>query len=61
LPNFNATVIAQICNFIVLIIFLAVPIVLVFKLFGYFKSLDRRMRKLEEILIEKGGQRQNQK
>ncbi len=49
----NATIVAQIFNLIVIIIFLVMPVVIILGIFRYFRSLDTRVRKLEEILIER--------
>lgn len=49
----NATIVAQIFNLIVIIIFLVMPVVIILGIFRYFRSLDTRVRKLEEILIDR--------
>jgi len=45
----NMTLVAQIINFAMLIIFLIVPIVLLVYLFSTLNDLRARMRKIEEI------------
>ncbi len=48
----NMTLIAQIFNFIMLIIFLMVPIVLLIYLFSVINDIRRRVHNIEKILME---------
>jgi len=48
----NMTFVAQIFNFIVLFIFLMVPIVLLAYLFSAINDIRRRVRNIENILTE---------
>lgn len=48
----NITMVAQIINFVMLIIFLAVPIVLLVLLFSILNDLRTKVRKIEEILTD---------
>lgn len=53
----NSTIVAQIFNFVILLLFLTLPVIILvylFRLLRHYRSLDSRIRKLEEILMEKG-------
>lgn len=48
----NMTFVAQILNFILLAVFLIVPIVLLIYLFSVINDIRRRVRNIENILTE---------
>lgn len=51
--NLNATLVAHIFNLIILLCFTIIPIILLVYIFFQFKDLKQRVRKLEEVMIEK--------
>lgn len=48
----NSTVVAQIFNFLMLIIFMFVPIAVLIYLFSRLNGLSRRIAKIGEVLVE---------
>lgn len=49
----NATLVAQIFNLIILLCFTILPVAILVYIIIQFNNLKQRVRKLEEILIEK--------
>ena len=50
----NGTLVFQLFNFLLFILFLMVPLVLVIVLFKRSSDLTRRVERLEDVLIKKG-------
>lgn len=49
----NATLVAQVFNLIILLCFTFLPIIFLIYIFIQFSNLKQRVRKLEEIIMEK--------